>query len=86
MNGPSDNYIKTATETFSEQAEDVSTYNLSEETLSGQSLKSNGNAIMNEVYTKIGPSQVTSSALEFSLSWLTEKSINIEHDQNWKDA
>lgn len=52
----------------------------------GRSLRSTEMDILKDIEDKIGTSQVTASALAFAPSWIVEKAMKAEHDENWKDA
>lgn len=54
--------------------------------LIGKTRRSNEKAMLSEIYQNIGPAQVTSSAIDFEPSWVTQRTMKKYHDNNWREA
>lgn len=65
---------------------DVGEYEPSTENINGRRLLSQEAAILNDIKDKIGTGQVTASAIAFAPSWVVEKAMRSEHDENWVGA
>lgn len=68
------------------QHKDVGTYDPSQRDIAGERMKSNYMAILHDIKDKIGTGQVTASAIAFAPSWIIEKAMRAEHDENWTGA
>lgn len=68
------------------QEKDLGDYAPSTLELTGKQMASQETAILHDIRSKIGSSQVTASAIAFAPGWIVEKAMKQEHDDNWTDA
>lgn len=68
------------------KSRDLGQYKESVGNINGQKMVSQEAAILHDIRDKIGTGQVTASAIAFAPSWVVEKSMKAEHDENWTGA
>lgn len=65
---------------------DVGKYRPSSNTIVGEEMSSQEAEIIHDIKSKIGTNQVTVREIAFARSWVIEKAMKSEQDQNWTDA
>lgn len=51
-----------------------------------EKLTSNRDQVLDQIYEKIGPSQVSRSKISFAPPWIADEAFRNEHDSNWASA